>query len=92
MHFLFSDHICYDDGCHLRKFVQNPQRCNITPTATKLSQIRIAVDKMHIKGHTDPWCLANCDPRKIPELDHVCEILLSTTFFSQYVMAHTRIL
>ena len=70
-HIVCIDHICYDDGCHLRKFVQNPTRSNVTPTAQRLANMRIAVDKMHIKGHIDPWCLANCDPRKIKELDEV---------------------
>jgi len=65
------DHICYDDGCHLHKFVQNPTRSSLTPTAEKLAKITITVGKMHIKGHADPWCLANCDFRKFKELDKV---------------------
>lgn len=32
---------------------------------------------MHIKGHTETWCLENCNPKIFPELDdintQVCE-------------------
>lgn len=31
----------------------------------------VFVDKMHIKNHTDQWCLQNCDPRKVTELEEV---------------------
>ena len=63
--------ICYDDGCHLRKFARNPVRNNLTPASTLLSKLEIVVDKMHIKGHVDPWCLQTCDARKFKSLDKV---------------------
>lgn len=61
---LFVEYICYDDGCHLKKFAENPVRCNITATAQKIASLKIMVDKMHILGHTDKWCLEHCDSRK----------------------------
>ena len=63
--------ICYDDGCHLRKYARNPLRQGLTPTATLLSSLEIVVDKMHIKGHVDPWCLRTCDARKFKALEQV---------------------
>ena len=63
--------ICYDDGCHLRKFAQHSTRKDVTPTAQKLSNIKIVIDKMHMEGHTDKWCMANCDPHLFMELDKV---------------------
>ena len=69
--FVFTEYICYDDGCHLRKFAQNAKRKNLTPTAEKLASLSIYVDKMHIKGHTDAWCLQNCDARNVEDLKDV---------------------
>ena len=63
--------ICYDDGCHLRKFAQHSSRKDVTPTAQRLCNVNIVVDKLHMEGHTDKWCMANCDPRLFPELDNV---------------------
>ena len=43
----------------------------MTPTAQKLANIKIVIDKLHMQGHIDKWCMANCDPRLFPELDKV---------------------
>ena len=64
-----AGYICYDDGCHLWRFAQNPSRKDLT--TNKIASIDIVVDKMHIRGHTDKWCLENCDARKHPELNAV---------------------
>ena len=66
-----AGYICYDDGCHLRRFAQNLSRKDLTPTTNKIASIEIVVDKMHITGHTDKWCLENCDARKYPDLSDV---------------------
>ena len=66
-----AGYICYDDGCHLRRFAQNPSRKDLTPTTNNIASIEIVVDKMHIRGHTDKWCLENCDARKHSELNDV---------------------
>ena len=72
------EYICYDDGCHLKKFAENPCRSAITPTAQKIACTRIVVDKMHMAGHVDKWCKENCDSRKIPDLDKVLFFIIST--------------
>ena len=61
-------YICYDDGCHLKKYAMNPCRKELTST-TKI--LKIAVDKMHMAGHVDVWCKRNCDPALYPELEKV---------------------
>ena len=66
----YVGYICYDDGCHLRKFAQNPSRKDLTPTTKTIASTNIVVDKMHIRGHTDKWCLENC----VPVLEKVCEV------------------
>ena len=43
----------------------------MTPITYKIASIEIVVDKMHITGHTDKWCLENCDAREYPELSDV---------------------
>ena len=44
-----------DDGCHLRKFTTNPVCSELTTTAQRIAKTRIVVDKMHFKGHIDPY-------------------------------------
>ena len=65
--------ICYDDGCHLRKYASHPSRKDVTLTSQRLAKLEIVVDKlhMHMQGHTDKWCHANCDPYLFPELNAV---------------------
>jgi hypothetical protein len=39
--------------------------------------IKYVADKLHIKGHTEQWCLENCHPDIFTELNYgntvVCE-------------------
>ena len=64
--------VCYDDGCHLKKYASHNDRKKLTPTATRLSSaVTILVDKMHFRGHTDKWCQENCNPYKYDELKDV---------------------
>ena len=65
-----ADTICYDDGCHLKKFAD--KRANLTNTAGKIASCAIAIDKMHFKGHVDEWCKQNCNPYKLEQLNKVC--------------------
>ena len=66
--------ICYDDGCHLKKYANNPVRSAATPTAQRISSLTIAVDKFHFSGHTDTWCRQNCNPYSFKELNEVYTI------------------
>lgn len=63
--------LCYDDGCHLRKYCRNPVRANLTTAATTMGKWNIVIDKMHFSGHTDAWCKENCNPNNVKELDEV---------------------
>ena len=71
MYLCLSGYVIYDDGCHLKKFAQNPSRRDVTETAKRLSDVSIVVDKMHMKGHKDRWCKENCDARNIEDLKEV---------------------
>jgi len=57
----------------LRKYVQSPKRRILTTTAEKMATLSIYVEKLHIKEHVVPWCLENCDPRKVDDLEGVCK-------------------
>jgi hypothetical protein len=76
---LYPDFLVYDDGCHLLKFATNPMRSGLTTTTQKIAQMTIVVDKMHFRGHVDPWCKAHCNPNDFSELDKVihttCKLL-----------------
>ena len=63
--------IVYDDGYHLKKFATNPSRRSLTPTARKIAETTIVVDKMHFRGHTDEWCKRHCDPNHFSDLENV---------------------
>ena len=63
--------VCYDDGCHLRKFSRNPVRSSLTTTAVKIAELEIVIDRMHFKGHIDSWCKQTCNPDNFSELIEV---------------------
>lgn len=67
-----TGYICYDDGCHLRKFARNPCRSQVTATSKLIAEKDIVIDKMHMKGHVDGWCQEHCDPKRKPDLEKVC--------------------
>ncbi|KXJ06830.1 uncharacterized protein LOC114576501 [Exaiptasia diaphana] len=69
--FKMLEYLVYDDACHLRKYAQNPIRSELTEQTKTLRDIEIVVDKMHMRGHVDPWCKKHCDSRKIEELAEV---------------------
>ena len=47
-----AEYICYDDGCHLRKYARKPCRSEMTVTSKVMSHLNIVVDKMHM---VDMW-------------------------------------
>lgn len=53
------------------KYAQHSTRKDVTPTAQKLSKNEIVIDKLHMEGHTDKWCMVNCDPHLFKALDNV---------------------
>ncbi len=63
--------VCYDDACHLRRFTRNPMRSDLTEQSKQLAKVEKVVDRMHFKGHVDPWCKVNCDAEKFADLDKV---------------------
>lgn len=73
----YVEYICYDDGRHLRKFARHPSRRDITLTAQKLASVEIVIDKLHMAGHLDKWCLENCNPHLFQDLDHVCNMYMT---------------
>ena len=70
---LHTGYVCYDDGCHLHKYTYNPCRAHLTSTATNMTKLCIVIDKMHMKGHIDPWCKRTCDPKFFPQLNNVSQ-------------------
>ena len=44
---------------------------SMSDTAKCIADIDIVVDKLHMRGHTDPWCKENCDPHSHGDLDEV---------------------
>lgn len=71
---LFTEFLCYDDGCHLRKFANNDCRRSLNATTQRLAGMEIVIDRMHFKGHTDSWCRETCNPSNFEELKKVRNI------------------
>ena len=63
--------VCYNDGCHLRRYTTNLCRRNLTPLSIQLANTEIVFDKLHMAGHTDTWCHQHCDPKSFKELENV---------------------
>ena len=80
---MFIGYVCYDDGCHLKKYATNPKWADHTATA-KNSIYNIVIDKLHCKGHTDAWCEKHCDPYKFDDLNMVCDSILYTKDYVMY--------
>ena len=84
-------HIVYDDGCHLKRFVDGMYIDNETERL-KLFLYKFVVDKLHIKGHTEKWCHENCSPYLFLELLDVktviCEQINSWIGKYRYSMKH----
>lgn len=61
-------------------------RRDITTTSKLLAELPIVVDKMHIAGHVDAWCLDNCDSRKIEALKEVfLNIIIQMLYINQNI-------
>ncbi|CAH1255647.1 Hypp1583 [Branchiostoma lanceolatum] len=66
-----TEYIIYDDACHLRKFARNPARSDATETTRRLANMEMLVDRMHMRGHVDPWCKKHCGTWRFEDLDLV---------------------
>ena len=80
---LYQGTVCYDDGCHLKRYACNPACSCLTVTAGHLSLMNFVIDCMHFKGHTDVWCRQHCDPNELKGLEKVSLLtpLISTSPF-----------
>ena len=74
--------LIYDDNCHLARFsLRKNLREKNAITKFFAENVRKNVDRFHFGNHIDPWCIENCDPNKVKELDgvntEVCEQLFN---------------
>lgn len=60
--------ICYDDGCHLRKFSRNLVRSTLTDITVYIAKIEIVLDRFLFPDHNDDWCKKTCNPDNFMEL------------------------
>ena len=72
--------LIYDDNCHLARFALNKvEKCKNDVTEFFAKNVRKNVDRFHFGNHIDQWCIDNCDPNKVRELDgvntEICEQL-----------------
>ena len=43
-------------------------RSHLTPTAKRMSHMKMVIDKFHFKNHVDKWCKVHCNPYDNEEL------------------------
>jgi len=55
---------CYDDGCHLVRFVHKNvgKLITDTPASNILRNTKFYIDKTHFKNHVGSWCKNNMSP------------------------------
>ena len=74
------------------KRVDNP--CNSTERLNSISSKNVTyiVDRLHIKGHTESWCLENCHPILFPEIDKINTVVCEQANFRlgnyRYIMKY----
>ena len=54
--------LIHDDSCHLRRFAAKHARKSPLTEKLQHPHVRYIVDRLHIKGHVDAWCLRECHP------------------------------
>ena len=73
-------YVIYDDACHLSLYSKNKKIAEKTETTKFFSNLKFLVDRFHFRNHTDPYCMENNDPDKVPEIKEynteVCEQLM----------------
>ena len=83
-------YIVYDDACHLKQFCQS--RLHTSQRARIFENKIFVVDKLHIQGHKDPYCLANCHPKLFEDVNEVntvvCEQINYWIGQYKYIMKH----
>ena len=61
----------------------------------KLKNVKYVVDKLHIQGHTEAWCLQNCHPKLFPDLEPVNTVICEQVNFwlgrYKYIVKHMNI-
>ena len=70
----------YDDGCLYHTFVSNPDRALASPEAIIIANQDIIIDNCHLRGHIDPRCKENFDPKKHPLAKFFNMVVAEQTF------------
>ncbi|CAF1599920.1 unnamed protein product [Rotaria magnacalcarata] len=83
----YTDIIIYDDACHLKLFINNPNNfVKDTRAKLKIDSLKIFCDKLHYRNHIDPWCRQNTNPYSDPIANttntEICEQIFS--WLAQY--------
>ena len=52
--------VVHDDSCHLRKFCDTYAGSSAAARRLAFPNIKYVIDRLHSRGHVDPWCLENC--------------------------------
>ena len=66
--------VIHDDPCHLRKFADFHSGGGGLAFDLAYPQMHYIADRLHAGGHTDKWCLENCQPTNPQNVDKVAGV------------------
>lgn len=58
--------VVHDDACHVLRY--SLKRQNHSLLAKQVSELSWILDRFHVRGHRDSWCLSRCHPDLFPEI------------------------
>ena len=81
--------LIYDDNCHLARYAVNSvEKKSTEVTKFFANDVRKTIDKFHFVNHIDAWCIENCDPFKVKDLENVNTEICEQLF--RKVNSHTN--
>ena len=80
--------LIYDDNCHLARCASKEIRASRNEITKYFDKIRKSINKFHFGNHVDKWCMENCNPYNIKELNGVNSVVCEQLF--KKVNSHTN--
>jgi hypothetical protein len=87
-----SKYLIYDNACSLEKFLKNRNIKQSSERGLKLDNMKLVIDRLHLKNHVDPECHKNFDANNYDELFNINTVVCEQTNFwmsrFKYIMKH----
>ena len=85
-------YLVYDNACQLMRHMHKKANTNPSTRFDNIKNVKYVVDRLHIKGHTQKWCLKICHPDLFDDLNGtstvVCEQINFWLGRLKHIMKH----